>query len=40
MDSKSNIAQNKTWTIKFNKGLNASTVTEQNIQVLDSEQNG
>ncbi|BAH07788.1 Ig-like domain-containing protein [Clostridium kluyveri] len=38
MDSKSNIAQNKSWTIKFNKELNASTVIEQNIQVLDSDE--
>ncbi|WP_333888191.1 Ig-like domain-containing protein [Clostridium sp.] len=38
MDPKSNIAQNKGWTIKFNKELNVSTVIEENIQVLDSEE--
>lgn len=36
IDAKSNVAQNKNWTVKFNKELNASTVTKGNIEVLNS----
>lgn len=31
IDAKSNVAQNKKWTIKFNRELNESTVTQENM---------
>lgn len=36
IDAKSNVVQNKSWTIKFNKEINANTVTKENIKVLDN----
>lgn len=36
IDAKLNVAQNKSWTVKFSKELDTNTVTEENIQVLDS----
>lgn len=37
IDAKSNVAQDKKWTVKFNRELDASTATSENIQVLDSD---